>query len=275
MYIDFNTEKIKKVLSDFRTLSGIDIDIIRSDFTAPDSLALKFNSYCKAIQSCPEGARACRKSDLELLERCRESKKPQIKLCHAGLLDVAVPVIFDGEILCYLILGQMKKEADFKKIQPLIKNLPITSKIDFCKLYHELDFFDESKMLSVVSIAEIVAKYILVEDLIILKSDAKTESATEYINRNYAENLSVEALSKVLHISKSSLYEMFRKNFGCTVSGYINSVRIQKATVLLQTTDLPIEEISRRTGFSKASYFTRIFKSVMNTTPLKYRKKTY
>ena len=165
MYIDFNTEKIKKVLNDFQTLSGIDIDIIKSDFSTPVSYSSKSNAYCRAIHSCSKGAKACQKSDLELLEKCKETKKPQTQVCHAGLLDVAVPVIFDGEILCYLILGQMKKESDFEKIKPLIQNLPVASEMDFEKLYDELKFFDKEKMQAVVSIAQIVAKYILTEDL--------------------------------------------------------------------------------------------------------------
>ena len=221
---------------------------------------------------CKCGTTACQRSDTDLLEKCRKTKKIQIHTCHAGLVDVAVPVIFDDEIICYLIFGQMKKEENFEKIEPLIQKLKVRPKINFEELYRNLSFFDESKMQAVVSIAEIVAKHILTEKFLVPKRNSRIEIATEYINLNFSRPLCVDFISKELHISKSSLYEMFHSNFGCTVNEYINSVRIQKACDLLKTTDLPIEEISRQTGFSKASYFTRVFKKTMNVTPLKYRK---
>ena len=68
------------------------------------------------------------------------------------------------------------------------------------------------------------------------------------------------------------LYEAFHRRFHCTVSSYINSKRVERSTELLRKTDLSMEDISQRVGFSSASYYSKIFKKHTGTTPLQYRK---
>ena len=53
---------------------------------------------------------------------------------------------------------------------------------------------------------------------------------------------------------------------------YINGVRINHALALLSQTDVPVNEIAERIGFSNPNYFHKIFKQYMNTSPLAYRK---
>ncbi|WP_039790620.1 helix-turn-helix domain-containing protein, partial [Paenibacillus riograndensis] len=48
--------------------------------------------------------------------------------------------------------------------------------------------------------------------------------------------------------------------------------RIKQACRLLSTTDMPVEQIGIAVGFPNASYFNQLFKRVLGTTPLKYRK---
>ena len=67
------------------------------------------------------------------------------------------------------------------------------------------------------------------------------------------------------------LYKKFRSHFGCTVNDYINTRRVEEALGLLEKTDLSIEEISERIGFTSASYFSRIFKQKMGMPPMRFR----
>ena len=52
----------------------------------------------------------------------------------------------------------------------------------------------------------------------------------------------------------------------------IDQIIIEKATILLVTTDMPVEEISRQLQFSSCSYFRKIFKKHTNMTPREMRK---
>jgi len=117
MFINYETKKINKTLYDFYNSTGITINLLDADFNLVSHTPHEFSNYCKCIQKSESGKKACRHSDIELLKKCKESKKTQIHVCHAGLVDVAVPVNYDGEIIGYMILGQMKTNSDFSQIK--------------------------------------------------------------------------------------------------------------------------------------------------------------
>ena len=65
---------------------------------------------------------------------------------------------------------------------------------------------------------------------------------------------------------------IFKEYTGFTITEYVNTLRIKKATQILETSNLSISDVAAELGFESASYFKRIFKKIMNVTPLKYRK---
>ncbi|MGN0467071.1 MAG: helix-turn-helix transcriptional regulator [Lachnospiraceae bacterium] len=93
-----------------------------------------------------------------------------------------------------------------------------------------------------------------------------------YMNRNYTEELQVEDLANMCKLSKNYFISSFKKVMGETPYSYLTKLRISKAKVLLETTDLPIQEIASSCGFQKSNTFTSLFKSVTSKTPSEYRK---
>ena len=94
-----------------------------------------------------------------------------------------------------------------------------------------------------------------------------------FIHENLESDLSIHTISQSIHVSKSVLYKKFHACFHCTVSEYINSKRVEKSIELLIKTDLSIEEIAQKVGFSSTSYYTKTFKKLKEIPPLKYKKK--
>ncbi len=92
------------------------------------------------------------------------------------------------------------------------------------------------------------------------------------IEQNISDtDLDVDKLASLLAMSRSALYQRMRQTIGVGVKEYINSVRIQKAKELLETTNLPIIEISEKVGFSQQRYFSTVFKNINGFTPTEYR----
>ena len=92
------------------------------------------------------------------------------------------------------------------------------------------------------------------------------------IEQNISDTeLDVDKLASLLAMSRSALYQRMRQTIGIGVKEYINSVRILKAKELLETTNLPIIEISERVGFSQQRYFSTVFKNINGFTPTEYR----
>lgn len=95
----------------------------------------------------------------------------------------------------------------------------------------------------------------------------------DYINANFERNISLDELSERFFISKNSLCKKFRTVMRCSVSEYITGVRHAKAKELLSGTDMSMDEIAERCGYSSANYFSLIFKKKVGISPLNYRKK--
>ncbi|WP_010182369.1 helix-turn-helix transcriptional regulator [Aquimarina agarilytica] len=84
---------------------------------------------------------------------------------------------------------------------------------------------------------------------------------------------SIKSLVIESGLSPAKLQEGFRYMYKRTVSDYIRNVRLEKAVLLLKTTDLTISEIVYTIGLTSRSYFCKIFKQKHYCSPKEFRKK--
>ena len=103
------------------------------------------------------------------------------------------------------------------------------------------------------------------------KEVQKVLPALEYINKNYADNVTLEDVSAILNFDSSYFCRIFKSATGATFTEYLNFVRVCKAEKLLTSTRKSVLEISEAVGFSSISYFNRVFKKIRNRSPGNYR----
>lgn len=273
MVINYDTEKINALMEDFYNATDINMNLLKADFSYVGGRAHRENNcYCMAVQSTKTGAKGCKCSDERLLKECRRTKKMQMHICHAGLCDVAAPLLYDDVIIGYIIFGEMKADTDFSEFKNYISSLGLdVSEME--KYYADISPFEEHKIQSISNIASMLGKYILFENMLKPDFDKCVQKAVTFINENLSEDLTIRSISQGIHASKSVLYKSFRRCFNCTVGEYINARRVEKSINLLMKTDLSIEEISQKVGFASASYYSKTFKKIKGETPLKYKKR--
>lgn len=92
-----------------------------------------------------------------------------------------------------------------------------------------------------------------------------------YIKDNLADSLKLTDTARHLHISGRHLSRIFVSELGVSYSEYVQSERVQRAATLLKTTDLSIKDIAEKTGFTSVHYFSRVFTSVLNSSPGRFR----
>jgi len=95
----------------------------------------------------------------------------------------------------------------------------------------------------------------------------------EYVALHLDQNLSYEALTKELGVSRTSLYEKVKSLTGYSLNDYVKKIRVEKAMSLLKNSELNINEISDALGFSYPRYFSSVFKEVTGESPTQYRLK--
>jgi len=95
--------------------------------------------------------------------------------------------------------------------------------------------------------------------------------AAEFIEYNYAQMISIDQLSEHVSLSKYHLIRRFSASSGLTPGAYLTRVRIEKAMELLRGTNLSIEAIAKRIGYSSGSYFIKAFRNLTGLTPGEFR----
>lgn len=101
--------------------------------------------------------------------------------------------------------------------------------------------------------------------------DWALDEVKQYIDHNYAHELSLDELAERYCFSKQYLNTNFKRKYGFNIHEYHLKTRMEKAAELLAETDLDIKEIAGTVGYSDSGYFGRIFKKVFSETPIAYR----
>lgn len=100
----------------------------------------------------------------------------------------------------------------------------------------------------------------------------KLKRSLLYLEKNYAENLTVKRMAAVSNYSESHFSKLFRQMTGESFTQYLKNYRLEVAADRLVHEDTRISEIAVSCGFSNMSYFTRAFYEKFRTTPSGFRK---
>ena len=109
----------------------------------------------------------------------------------------------------------------------------------------------------------------IIDDYDYLSNAASMQDCTGLIP---SEPISIEEYAKNQHISVCWFIRSFRLAMGMPPMQYITSVRLNRARMLLESSDYPIQEIGAMVGYDNPLYFSRIFKKQMGEPPSRYRK---
>lgn len=84
--------------------------------------------------------------------------------------------------------------------------------------------------------------------------------------------LSRETLIKRMNVGKSIFIKRFQYCFGMSFRECINRLRLKESVILLEQSDLSIENIAEKVGFGTIRTFQRQFQTMYNMSPKDYRQ---
>ena len=91
-----------------------------------------------------------------------------------------------------------------------------------------------------------------------------------YLQKHYAEHISLDTLSATVNLNRSYLCRLFKRETGESLFQYLARLRLEKATSLLAQDRLPVREVAARVGIDDPFYFTRMFKKQYGVAPSEY-----
>ena len=101
----------------------------------------------------------------------------------------------------------------------------------------------------------------------------RVKAIQRFLEKNFSKKLTLGGVGKKYDIKEKALDSLMRKHFGMGFTDYVTLLRVSEAKRMLLSSELNMSEIARRTGFKDQSYFTKVFKSEIGSTPTEFRKR--
>ena len=97
------------------------------------------------------------------------------------------------------------------------------------------------------------------------------QSMKSYIDSNPEEKMTLSSLSSKMFYNPSYFSRVFKRKFGTSPMEYLRERRLERASVLLISTDDSVDDIIERVGFTDRSSFYHLFSKRFGQTPSEYR----
>jgi len=103
--------------------------------------------------------------------------------------------------------------------------------------------------------------------------DAVIARCQTWIAEHYDEPNPVSNLVSFCGLAERTFKRRFQLATGMTPLEYVQSLRLEEAKYLLETTTQPVESVANEVGYGDAGYFGRLFKNKVKLTPAQYRRR--
>lgn len=273
--MNYKLEKVFSLIKDFNKTTGQSISLFDAEFNMLISYPKKRCDFCSLIRSTSEGKRRCTECDINGMKESKKNKKLVIYRCHAGLIEVSAPIIDDGLILGYIMLGQMLYKDSFEEQCRNAEYLADDLMDDIVSLKNALQKvpqIDREYLVSSTNIMEACVLSIIYRQLIEYEKGSLWDKINRYISNNFKNNPTLEEISKELSVSVATLCKTVKKYGNTTIGRMITECKIENSKYYLENTKLSVSDISEMSGFNDYNYFSRIFKKYTGHTPSEWRK---
>lgn len=148
------------------------------------------------------------------------------------------------------------------RIIGLVQKTGFDSVLELLSILHDLSTSRHSKTLSNLTN----------NHLPVNSHSRRTERVVDYIYKNYANEITLENVSKLAGMTEASFSRFIKKHTGKTFIDTVNDIRLGHASRMLIETTHSIAEIATYCGYNNISNFNRLFKKKKNCTPKEFRE---
>ncbi len=239
------------------------------------------NQFCALATGTATGCAACLEAEMRAHRGVARQRGPQQVNCFAGLTDVAVPVMLNGQHVATLMSGQVfRREPTQRDFAMILKMLaPGQSKDWEARLrqsYFGTPVVDAARFEAIIQLLNVFAQFL--SDYASRQTIAAADheppavaSAKEYIQAHVDEPIALAQVVAHVRVSRFYFCKLFKRATGMTLTEYVTRVRLEKAKTLLVDPALRVSEIVYAAGFGSIPRFNSVFKRYVGMTPTDYR----
>lgn len=268
--------------SAFRKVTGMSLKVIPPEESTKRLSFGEFeNDFCSLVTRTPAGCEACLAAEKRAERGAGKTLVPQQISCFAGLTDVAVPVIVNGQHVATMMSGQIFRrpptERDFRMVVSMLKGGQDADwEKKTRKAYFETPVVPPDRFEAMVHLLHVFAQYLADYAARHAISTSVNEpkpvsTAKKFVLSHVEEPITLAVVAQHVNVSRFHFCKVFKKSTGMTLTEYVARVRVEKAKTLLVDPSMRISEIVFAAGFGSIPRFNSVFKRCVGMPPTDYR----
>lgn len=294
-----NQIKFNKLLKDFSRATGMATVLVDIHGKALSEWH-NFTPFCTAVRQYPELKEKCEKCDLYGGLEATKEYKPIPYTCHAGLTDIAMPIVVNQQLVGFILSGQVKTtNGNFSEIYPksnwtqypeLVEKYDdiyqryteqVESACEILKILVDHYFPTEQVITSTTNITFTYPEETKEEEALqhanikinkTKKINPSISKAIKFIDKNLTKDIHLKTVAEHVYLNSDYFSRLFKKEIGFAFVDFINQKKIERSLFMLHDKHRTLESISEELGYNQTSYFCKVFKQKMGCSPTDYRK---
>lgn len=280
-------QKLQDEMASATKLACITVDYTGTPITSHS----RCSEFCNVVRNHPELKVLCEKCDSRGGLEAARLKKPYLYTCHFGIVDVAIPIIYQNLYIGAVMCGQvLLSDCENHNIEKIIFE---QSDFNFCdnaeELYNKLTVMKKADIDASIDLISYLCNYRLSSVLSnnengnilpstqtfkrINKNASIIQPALNYIRENHVLEIKLQTVAEMCDVSPSYFSKLFKKVTGVNLITYINKARIEHGKHELLTSNKSVQVIAKEVGFDDSGYFIKVFKGETGVTPNSFRDK--
>lgn len=270
MKILFDLQGTENVVKDLHAVSQCDVSVI--DLNGKELAYCRSDSRrrLKCLWEIPGYAESLLCAERDAASRALLSKSGWHYCSFVGLTYIILPILAERLVVGFVLLENLLEN----------KNAELTLSAYLKQFDNQIAFellsctpvLYPDRVRAIESITAICCAHLVRSGAVIVKREDIVENIASYICQNIDRDISVASICSRYHVSRTILFELFRKEYGMGVMEFVSLQRLNLAKKLLRTSSMSVKEIAAKCGFRDQNYFSRVFKKNLEISPVDFRK---
>ncbi|MBQ7794299.1 MAG: PocR ligand-binding domain-containing protein, partial [Clostridia bacterium] len=190
----YDIDGLRELMEQFYILTGMRIVLFDEAHNEIASYPEKGIPFCSYMRLDADFDCKCRMSDKISFERCNQTNSLTIYKCHAGLIEATAPLTDNGNIIGYIMFGQIGDIRDKNNfLDNLLKSGGYYDTEDVIRNAKKIKFKSDKQITAAAKILETCTNYILIKEMVKQPRIHLITKIDRYIDENLEENLTVDS----------------------------------------------------------------------------------
>jgi AraC-like DNA-binding protein len=268
-------QEVQALLDSFSACFGI-----RIVFYSPHGEVLKEGCsrtsdsvYCSLLQQHVFGEQRCLRLDEQMRQRAQRERRMISYRCHAGMIEVIMPIHAEGTLMGFVMIGQIRHRAGLpQEVTNHWKRLCGSRRL--WAAYEELPLVDQNKIDATLHLFSALVDYIVTQKMVRLKGNLLLEQIIIYLEENIHRPIRLGEVARHIHRSPSTVSHLFRKHLGKNFKRALIEMKLEKAEeIMISHPELTISQIAGRVGYDDPFQFSTIYRRHRRRPPSEHLRR--